>query len=101
MFFVNESLIASIINPYPAIEITLRTYHKCGTELIASRQDFVLLKKLSKGFKPMKRLISSIPVKFKTIPIIATITNQNVKNVGQDFTVQVDAKQIILPLMVI
>ena len=26
----------------------------------------------------MKRFISSIPVRFKTIPIIATITNQNV-----------------------
>ena len=28
LFFLNESLIASIINPYPAIEITLRMCHK-------------------------------------------------------------------------
>ncbi len=79
-FFLIRFFSASITNPYPIIVIILKIYHRQGVELIISQQALELLKAFKIGFNPINKLISSKLTKFKIIPIIQTMANQNVKD---------------------
>lgn len=48
--------------------------------MIISQQALELLKAFKIGFNPINKLISSKLTKFKIIPIIPTMANQNVKD---------------------
>lgn len=48
--------------------------------MIISQQALELLKAFKIGFNPINKPISSKPTKFKIIPIIPTMANQNVKD---------------------